>query len=307
MNIKKEFSIAGKGGLMRAKIKRLIKKMFKQRELTWKDNKIKEDYTEYTLSTSGSDNQIYPDFVANAAINYQLFKNFRRSKIYCQIVELTRRDQGQIYVDELMESSPDLLEPKIIKEFKKNDIWGNPMCYDYKNIGVISPTTLRYINVLSDIRKIFPSLDKKSVCEIGAGYGGQCRILSSFFDIDSYTIVDLKPVLSLIQRYLGNYPLNTVIKYKTMHELEPKSYDFILSNYAFAELTKEVQDIYFKKVIAQSKSGYMIYNEGSTPDNFNTYKKEDLHKLIPNNPQIIEEKPLTASKNYVIIWGNTNL
>ena len=51
------------------------------------------------------------------------------------------------------------------------------------------------------------------------GYGGQCRILSSFFKLKSYTLIDLKPVLGLAQKYLDNYPLNTVIEYKTMKEI----------------------------------------------------------------------------------------
>ena len=135
------------------------------------------------------------------------------------------------------------------------------------------------------------------------GYGGQCRILSSFFKLKSYTLIDLKPVLGLAQKYLDNYPLNTVIEYKTMNELSyDKEYDLVISNYAFSEISKEFQKIYLDKVIKKSKSGFMIMNQ-IAPDGFEQYSQNELLKEIPNS-QIIEEIPLTYHSNYIITWGS---
>ena len=36
--------------------------------------------------------------------------------------------------------------------------------------------------------------------------------------------------------------------------------DFCISNYAFSELTRAVQDSYLEKVILKSKAGYMAWN-----------------------------------------------
>ena len=50
--------------------------------------------------------------------------------------------------------------------------------YDSKEvhqIGKISPNTLKYIKVLMDLKKHWKTLDNMEICEIGVGYGGQCR------------------------------------------------------------------------------------------------------------------------------------
>jgi hypothetical protein len=106
----------------------------------------------------------------------------------------------------------------------------------------------------------------------------------------------------LTQCYLDNYILNSVVKYKTMNELESQKYDLVISNYAFTELPRSIQDVYLNKIILNSKSGYITYNEIS-PEYFNSYKSDELVKIIPNS-HIIEEKPLTHKNNCIIIWGD---
>ena len=44
------------------------------------------------------------------------------------------------------------------KEFKQNDFWGNPRMFNYPETGIISPSTLRYINVYEDLLKLFNDL-----------------------------------------------------------------------------------------------------------------------------------------------------
>jgi N-acetyl-gamma-glutamylphosphate reductase len=75
----------------------------------------------------------------------------------------------------------------------------------------------------------------------------------------------------------------------------------VISNYAFSELPRSIQDVYLKKIILNSKSGYITYNEIS-PSYFKSYKSEELVKIIPN-ARIIDEKPLTNKNNCIIIWG----
>lgn len=242
----------------------------------------------------------YPDFCLKATLNTKLFSSFRKNEIYCQILEHVTRQQGQEYINEIILNSPDLFES--IELFKKNDIIGDPKLYEYPEIGYMSPTTLRYVKVLSDLIKIFANLDKKSICEIGVGYGGQCRIIDSYCDISDYTLVDLKPVLMLSEKYLDNYIIRSSLNYKTMNELKISSYDLIISNYAFTELSREIQDVYLKKIILNSKGGYIAYND-INPFDYRSYKKEELLSVIPNS-RIIPEKPLTHPNNCIIIWNN---
>lgn len=252
------------------------------------------------LSTSISENETYPDFCTKASIDANLFSNFRRNKYYGKILEHISKELGQCYIDEIIKFNNDFI--KKIDFFKLNDKCGNPELFEYPNIGSISTTTLRYIKVLADLNLYFKKLDNLKICEIGVGYGGQCRIVNSIYSPSEYTLVDIKPALMLCQRYLDNYVINSVLKFMTMNELQVKEYDLVISNYAFTELTREIQDVYLKKIILNSKRGYITYNDIS-PVNFRSYKKEELLKII-HNSRIVEEVPLTHERNCIIIWGD---
>ena len=95
----------------------------------------------YRLSTSLSDNEVYPDFCLKASIDNDLFTNFRRNHIYCQILEHVSRDLGMLYLKEIERINDKLLND--INLFKKNDEWGNPEAYKFPIVGEISPSTLR--------------------------------------------------------------------------------------------------------------------------------------------------------------------
>lgn len=271
-----------------ARIKHTIKKLIKNTALQSRQ------------STSISDNQIYPDFCIKASTDLLVFSNFRRNDVYRKILEHVGFEQGIDYLNEIKKNKFDIL--KNLELLKKNDDWGNPELFDYPEIGKISPSTLRYVKVLSDLSKLFKTMDGLRICEIGVGYGGQCRIINSVYSPSEYTLVDIKPALMLTQCYLDNYILNAVTKYMTMNELEVKNYDLVISNYAFSELPRNVQDVYLKKVILNSKKGYITFNDIS-PAHFNSYKSEELTNLIPNS-RIIDEKPLTHKNNCIIIWGD---
>lgn len=253
----------------------------------------------YRMSTSISDDQVYPDFCANASIASDLFLNFRKNPIYQKILEHVSKDIGKLYLDEIKRNLPNYLN--YFEKFKENDLWGNPELFEYPEIGTISPSTLRYIKVYTDLRRLFGSLDDLKICEIGVGYGGQCRIINSGESPKEYALVDIKQALLLTQRYLDNYVLNSQVKYSTMNELEKKQYDLVISNYAFTELPRKIQDEYLKKVILNSDKGYITYNEIS-PAYFDSYDRNELRDLIPNS-KIVDEKPLTHPKNCIIIWG----
>lgn len=251
------------------------------------------------ISTSISDNQAYPQVCIQASNDYRLFNEFRRNRIYNKILEHVSEKQGYEYLQVIISNDSGIMDK--MDDFKENDKWGNPKRYDYPNIGKISPSTLRYIKVLADMKIHFKDLDDLDICEIGVGYGGQCRIINAYFRPAVYRLVDIQPALSLAQRFLDNYILFSTLTYKTMNELERRDYDLVISNYAFTELTRAVQDIYLDKIILNSKRGYITYNE-ITPVEFNSYKSNELVAMIPGS-KILEEKPLTHPKNCIIVWG----
>jgi hypothetical protein len=250
------------------------------------------------ISTSLSDNQAYPQVCIQASNDYRLFNNFRRNPIYNQILEHVSEKQGSEYLQVIL-NDLDILAA--INDFKLNDNYGNPRMSEYPNIGMISPSTLRYVKVLADIKTHFQTVDNLNIVEIGIGYGGQCRVINAYYKPATYCLVDIQPALALAQRFLDNYVLHSVVTYMTMNELGQRDYDLVLSNYAFTELPRTIQDIYLSKVILNSKRGYITYNE-ITPKEFNSYKSDELITIIPGS-KILKEIPLTHPKNCIIVWG----
>jgi putative sugar O-methyltransferase len=251
-----------------------------------------------SFQTSLTDNLDYPEFCLKASLDYSIFKDFRQNEIYNLALEHDSFEQGLEYLEATQKSESNVLSN--INEFRKNDLIGNPRVFDYEGIGIIAPPTLRYIKILSDLESEFGTLDNFNICEIGVGYGGLCRIISSYFNIKTYTLVDLKSVLQLAQRYLDHYPLNTTVVYKTMNELLGNSYDLVISNYALTEIRREIQQVYLEKVVIPAQRGYITYNE-INPKEFNSYTKEEFIALIPQI-KIKEEVAILDPRDCTLVW-----
>ena len=271
-------------------MKRLLRRAF------WKNREVASIPSR--ISTSLSDNQAYPQVCVQASNDYELFNHFRRNPVYTQILEHVSAEQGGEYL-RLLSRDPDILAA--MDRFKPNDHHGNPITCAYPNVGTVSPSTLRYVKVLADLKAHFGAADGLNVCEIGVGYGGQCRIINAYYQPATYCLVDIQPALALAQRFLDHYVIPAVLTYRTMNELAPREYDLVISNYAFTELPRTVQDAYLGKVILHAKRGYITYNE-ITPEAFHSYKSDELLEVIPGATRLAEE-PLTHPKNCLLVWG----
>jgi hypothetical protein len=257
--------------------------------------------SEFSFATSLTDNGKYPQLCAKAIEDDALFYDFRRNPIYNFALEHDSPEMGLEYLEIAKELQ---LFDSHIEEFKRNETVGNPVTVNYDQIGEISPTTLRYIKVLRDLEYEFDTLNDLHICEIGVGYGGLCRIIDSYFEsVASYSLVDLPSVLGIARKYLSYFKINTPIIGKTINELTTEdSYDLVISNYAFTELKREVQDIYLQKVILKAKRGYITYNAINLPD-FNCYTIDELTAIIPN-VKILREIERTHPEDRILVWSN---
>ena len=57
--------------------------------------KSTESPVSYKLTTSLSDNEVYPDFCLKASNDLLLFSNFRRNEVYQQILEHLSKELGE--------------------------------------------------------------------------------------------------------------------------------------------------------------------------------------------------------------------
>tara|TARA_B110000285_G_C15036331_1_gene569479 strand:- start:315 stop:1208 length:894 start_codon:yes stop_codon:yes gene_type:complete len=254
---------------------------------------------------SEADDGGYLASVEEAINNKKKFSNFKSHPFYTRILEHVTYRQGLEYINILKKES-NLLDN--INNFVINDEIGNPNRYFYDELNIrISPTTLRYIKIAYDIKKLFKD-EITNIVEIGCGYGGQYLILDQVKKINHYTLIDLHDVNKLIEKYLECHLLNSSYETKTINQLENnRQFDLVISNFAFSELPPQTQIKYIKKVLLNSKNGYLIMNSGVENSGFKNHLPLEEIKNHIKNITILQEEPSTNEANYIITWGNINI
>lgn len=247
----------------------------------------------------------YPRYIricADAVSDDTFFKGFRQARGYHKVVEGVPEELGGKYVSYIKDHYSYLLSHMEI--FATNDLVGNPKMYYYEDLGrEISSVTCRYIKILGDMIELFDTLDNLDIVEIGAGYGGQCKIIHDYCKPRSYTIVDLPEAGKLAKKYLKYFGINSV-KFKTPDSIFNEKYSLCISNYAFAEFDRKYQDFYAENIIKKSDKGYMVcnffgkYTIKEKPDRFT---QQEICDLKPTG-KVFPEDPVSAECNFLYVW-----
>jgi len=248
------------------------------------------------MSTSISDYTAFKQACLTADLN-----TFKQHPDIVPIFEHTSAEQGEAYLRIIMLQHSYLHLHLRLGRFTANDeIGGANRCITLKDGPSVSPSTLRYVKVLGDL--IYAGLASgDAIVEIGGGYGGQALVIRNKILWQSYTIFDLPEVQSLQERYLAEHDILGVFFGKLEGGITIKPWDFCISNYAFSECNKQMQDWYLEHVILKSKKGYMTCNFISSQFGVDSYSQEQLLSLIPNS-WLEAENPLTSPANIVIRW-----
>jgi hypothetical protein len=251
--------------------------------------------------TSISDETAYPAFCARAAAEDEVFARFRRDPVYTFVLEHVSPELGAQYLERALRQTPELAER--FDRFRTSDLHGGPVTHPFPPHGELSPTTLRYVKVLSDLTTMFGPLTDMRVAEIGGGYGGQCKIVQDVYRVRDYVIVDLAPCLALAARFLATSGVKTFTP-MTAEELPADgSYDLVISNYAFTECTRPVQETYLERILRRSRRGYITGNV-IAPGAYRSYGRDELASLLAP-ARVLPEDPLTYEGNYVLVWDHT--
>jgi hypothetical protein len=250
---------------------------------------------------------LFREACLQAANDGTCFEQFKRHPHYVPILEHVSYHEGLAYLALIQEHHSDLL--KLANRFRENDRLGGPVTFNYGEVGDFSPTTLRYMKVAADLLETFGDLSQMHIVEVGAGYGGQCKIIADACGFASYTIVDLPECNALSRRYLEALGITNVtfVDSDRLDQLQ-SSYDLLISNYAFSETPKEIQEQYIRKAILPAARGYMICNFSSASSNEASYTMDELLEqlLIADKRGAIEpEVPTTSAENLLITWRPT--
>ena len=172
--------------------------IFRRRYLKWSiGNKIFAHSKKYR---SDSENGDYASAIVNALKNQKAFDNFKRSHSYRLILEHVSMAHGEEYLQIVQKRGDSLLEKALCTVLQSDDL-GNPIKYPYDGYKFpLSPTTLRYLKVASDLNGLFGQ-DLGKVAEIGCGYGGQEYVNDQLLNVEMTTLFDLPFVNKLIERY----------------------------------------------------------------------------------------------------------
>lgn len=255
-----------------------------------------DNLIERLRTSSISDTGVYRGVCAAAAEHPQVFEEFRRLPGYTRILEHVSQEQGQAYLDEIRRLAPAALRDPTW--FTENDKYGNPIRFDYKNVGLVSPTTLRYVKVAVELQSMFGlRMNDARVIEIGGGYGGQARILKTLFPAVQYTIFDLPESLALANVYLKKYDVEVDLidglRYARPDTSIGLPGDIFLSNYALTECSPDVMALYIKHVALNCSHGYITGN---------AQEKLLFEQLAPVKPRRLDETPLTGPGNFICVW-----
>jgi len=236
------------------------------------------------------------DFVKND----DLFDTFKQDSRYTPILEHVGKEESELLISEM--KSKELLTNDILESIKENDRYGSPTVFNYSSFGTISPSSLRYTkNCLDILTYLGDKIKFKNVLEIGGGYGGLCKVFSSFVNFSNYYLVDLPEVSELSKKYLNKFDkIKDKINYITTENIiEVGKLDLVISNYAFSECSAECQQKYYDLMISNSKSFYMVYNN-FTIGNLNS---EAFIELASKDFNITVEDEIRSTHNNCIIYG----
>ena len=277
-------------------IHRLILSTFPQGARNLKSDNGKE--------LSDSEKTPYVSCIESIAKSPELLLRFRRVFMYREIVETVSYQQGKKYLNRIKKLNDNVIPD--LNAYKSNDFIGKPITYKYPNELSISPTTLRYVSVSKELKEIFGSQLRGHFVEIGAGYGGQAAILMKDFEVSNYSIYDLPDAQLITRFFLDQFQAGNNVKMRNLNEGVDEKFDFVVSNYAFSELPREIQDGYITQVLVRSKCGYLIMNSGNsnyTGRQIGKYTLDELREKLPQF-EVFEELPSTGPDNYVIVWGH---
>jgi hypothetical protein len=260
-------------------------------------------FSAYKKPISISENGVYPSACLNAAVEQSAFESFKRNPYYNLVQEYHTFEEGIECLTLIQKEFPDLLEH--VDKFRSNDALGNPRTYEFETIGRFSPTTLYYVKLAGELRQRFGSLNGMKVLEIGGGYGGLCKVLSSLFTFKSYTIVDLPESLKLAEKYLHHHQVASVrfIPWDTFSFEE--NYDLVISDFGFSDYDRKVQSCYLMKQFGRSQRGYLACSFFPKHFKVRPYNREELLKQLSRAgiPYVVEEeRPLMGQDHIIIFW-----
>jgi hypothetical protein len=215
-----------------------------------------------TTGTAARDGSVsgtmaWPDACALLANGMSDSRGFRRERAVREVVETLAPSDGRHHAKRIRAAAPDLFMDRRVRAV---DAWGEPVRWSGLLLGTpaaFSPTTLRYLSHALWLRDHGLVNRRGTVVEIGVGFGGLAAMNAIVSEAHT-VLADLPPVTQAALRMLDETKLGRFAA--SSDETEPAGDFCVVSNYAFTELTSNLQDHYIDRYLRASASGMIVSN-----------------------------------------------
>jgi hypothetical protein len=140
-------------------------------------------------------------------------------------------------------------------------------------------------------------LNNVNIIEIGGGYGGLCFFIEKLahlfnIKINTYTLFDLLEPSNLQKKYLDKLNIDNINCFQIDSFANLKNDSFLISNYAFSELSMDLQKEYSEKIFNKYTTyGFLAWNGIPVYDFID-------NKIITKE----QEYPLTGNNNFYVTF-----
>ena len=160
------------------------------------------------------------------------------------------------------------------------DAWGDPIRWPGILLGTphaFSPTTLRYLAHALWLKHEGYVKEGGKIIEIGVGYGGLAA-MNALVSKATTLMVDLPPVTDAAMRQMQEIGLSD---FATIDIDRASTGDIcFISNYAFTELSREMQDVYVDKLIRHTDRGVILSNAAVFADCIKGRNDDEICDLL---------------------------
>ncbi len=187
------------------------------------------------------------------------FESFKQDPYLNLLWENATEEEGRVAFEKIQREYPFLIE--LFSHFQVSDRVGGARVFSYGDGAVFSPYTLRLMAIAGDLQARVGDLAGKKVVQIGAGYGGLCKVLNDLYAMNGYVIVDLPEQLALAKKYLDALGVRGVeyISVDALGEFSQRgTFDLAISDRSFSEFDRGYQERMLSTVFPHARAGYIL-------------------------------------------------
>jgi hypothetical protein len=235
-------------------------------------------------------------------------KNFRRIHAVRQVVETLGPVDGRHFGKWIRDNAPGYLTDKRVAAI---DSWGDPIRWPAAFLGTqraFSPTTLRFLAHALWLKKEGFVKECGTVVEIGVGFGGLAA-MNAIVSNATTIMIDLPPVAEAAILQMNELGLRDFASID--HSKATAGDVCFISNYAFTELSREMQDTYADQFIHHADRGVILSNAAVFADHMQSRDNNQIIELLSKHGIMAKEEScstiLCGSDRYhgnvIVGWG----